>query len=425
MMPKSEILDPYGEPDDKSDVESKAARGERPRTGWRLFRTASIGVIALAAGFLFVHTQKAASDRQLAEDAERSVAEPPTVEVITAARSDPTQIIRLPGEAAAWDETTIYSRVNGYVAKWVVDIGDHVIAGQILATIDTPELDAELAASKAKLNATIAEVAVRQAEADFAASTAERWRDSPKGVVSEEERDSKKAGKAEADAKLVAARAQVQLEQAEVDRLSVLANFKEVKAPFKGTIVQRRIDTGDLVTAGSTANTSSLYRLSQENPIRIFVHAPQSVASRLVADGAEAEVTVDGQADLRLQGKVVRTAKSLDPNSRTLRTEIDIANPDHVLLPGMYVQVALQIKSEGAIQVPPSALLFRSGGPQVAVVDESGIVQFRDVGIGTDDGNLVTIRKGLDAGDRVVINLSSQILSGAKVQTHAINVALK
>jgi RND family efflux transporter MFP subunit len=425
MKPKSEILDPYGEPDDKSDGVGKAGHGERPRTGWRLFRTAAVGVVALAAGFLFVHTQKATSDRQLAEDAERSVAEPPTVEVITAARSDPTQTIRLPGEAAAWDETTIYSRVNGYVAKWLVDIGDHVVAGQSLATIDTPELDAELAASKAKLNATIAEVAVRQAEADFAASTAERWRDSPKGVVSEEERDSKKAGKAEADAKLVAARAQVQLEQAEVDRLSVLANFKEVKAPFKGTIVQRRIDTGDLVTAGSTANTSSLYRLSQENPIRIFVHAPQSVASRLVADGAEAEVTVDGRADLRLLGKVVRTAKSLDPNSRTLRTEIDIANPDHALLPGMYVQVALQIKSEGAIQVPPSALLFRSGGPQVAVVDDTGIVQFRDVAIGTDDGNLVAIRKGLDAGDRVVINLSSQIPSGAKVQTHAISVALK
>jgi RND family efflux transporter MFP subunit len=425
MTDKSEILDPYGEPDDESKAEKAIVHRVSTGTGWRLFRTAAIGVAALLGGFIYTHAERSQSDAELAEEAARTSAEAPTVEVLTATSSDPLQTITLPGEAAAWDETTIYSRVNGYVSKWFVDIGDHVVAGESLATIETPELDAELVAAKAKLNVSVAQVAVKQSQADFAQITEARWRDSPKGVVSDEERDSKKAGKAEADANLNASRAQVQLEQAEVDRLTALTGFKTVKAPFAGTIVQRHINTGDLVTAGSTANTSSLYRLAQENPIRVFVHAPQSLASRLVENNATAEVAIGDQADSRLSGKVSRTSRSLDANSRTLRTEIDLPNPKHVLLPGMYVRVALRIQGEETIQVPPAALQFRSGGPQVAVVDGEGNVEFRDVAIASDDGNLVAIRSGLNSGDRVIVNLSSQIVNGAKVKTHELNVAAK
>ena len=372
MTDKLEVLDPYAEPDDEAKAEKAIVHRVSTGTGWRLFRIAAIGAAALLGGFIYTHAERSRSDAELGEDAARTAAEPPTVEVLTATRSDPLQTITLPGEAAAWDETTIYSRVNGYVSKWFVDIGDHVIAGESLATIETPELDAELVAAKAKLNVSVAQVAVKQSQADFAQITEARWRDLPKGVVSEEERDSKKAGKAEADANLNAARAQVELEQAEVDRLTALTGFKTVKAPFAGTIVQRHINTGDLVTAGSTANTSSLYRLAQENPIRVFVHAPQSLAARLVEDNATAEVSIGDQANSRLSGKVSRTAKSLDANSRTLRTEIDLPNPKHMLLPGMYVRVALQIQGEETVQVPPAALQFRSGGPQVAVVDGNG-----------------------------------------------------
>jgi RND family efflux transporter MFP subunit len=420
MTDKSEILDPYGEPDDESKAEKAIVHRVSTGTGWRLFRTAAIGVAALLGGFIYTHAERSQSDAELAEEAARTSAE-----VLTATSSDRLQTITLPGEAAAWDETTIYSRVNGYVSKWFVDIGDHVVAGESLATIETPELDAELVAAKAKLNVSVAQVAVKQSQADFAQITEARWRDSPKGVVSDEERDSKKAGKAEADANLNASRAQVQLEQAEVDRLTALTGFKTVKAPFAGTIVQRHINTGDLVTAGSTANTSSLYRLAQENPIRVFVHAPQSLASRLVENNATAEVAIGDQADSRLSGKVSRTSRSLDANSRTLRTEIDLPNPKHVLLPGMYVRVALRIQGEETIQVPPAALQFRSGGPQVAVVDGEGNVEFRDVAIASDDGNLVAIRSGLNSGDRVIVNLSSQIVNGAKVKTHELNVAAK
>jgi RND family efflux transporter MFP subunit len=425
MTDRSETLDPYGEPDDNSEVAKAMMHRISPGTGGRLFRIAAIGVVALLAGFLYVRGERSASDDRLAQEASGSAAEPPTVEVVAAVPSDPVQTITLPGEAAAWDETTIYSRVNGYVSKWFVDIGDHVAAGQSLATIETPELDAELVAAKAKLNVSVAQVAVKQAQADFAATSEARWRDSPKGVVSEEERDSKKAGNAEAAANLNAARAQVQLEQAEVDRLTALAGFRTVKAPFAGTIVQRHINTGDLVTAGSTANTSSLYRLEQENPIRVFVYAPQSLAARLVQNNATAEVTIADQANTRLSGKVARTSKSLNENSRTLRTEIDIPNANHALLPGMYVQVALRVEGEKSVQVPPAALQFRSGGPRVAVVDDKGIVEFRDVVISSDDGSLVAIRSGLNGGDRIIVNLSSEIVDGQKVKTHELNVAAK
>ena len=271
--------------------------------------------------FGFKSRRPTSNSPQLTSD---SAAEPPTVNVISAEPSDASQSLTLPGETAAWDETTIYARVNGYVAKWLVDIGDHVTAGQSLAAIETPELDAELLASRAKLNAAVAEVAVKQAEADFAETTERRWRESPKGVVSDQEREAKSAGKAEAIANLNESRAQVALQQAEVDRLSALTQFKDVKAPFEGTIVQRNIDIGNLVTAGSTANTSSLYRLSSDNPIRIFVHVPQNVASQIIADGADVEITSGDDPGLRLEGQVKRTAKSIDPASRTMRNSKSI-----------------------------------------------------------------------------------------------------
>ncbi len=422
---KTEILDPYGEPKDHTAAEKAVVSEIKPGTGRRLLRAALILVIALAIGFFYVHARKDKSERELADATAQLAAEAPTVEVIKVGISSPVQTVTLPGATAAWDETTIYSRVNGYVAKWNVDIGDSVSAGQTLATLETPEVDAELAAAKAKLNATEAEVAVRQSQEDFANVSYARWRDSPKGVVSDEERDSKKAALAEAQANLIAARAQVDLQKAEVDRLTVLTEFKQVKAPFDGTIVKRNINTGDLVTAGSTANTTALYRLAQENPIRVFVHAPQSVADVLISQGGEATIAFDGKADLEFKGKVSRTAKALDPSSRTLRTEIDLPNADHKLVPGLYAHVSLQVTGKQLIQLPPAAMQFRASGPQVAVVDDSDVVHFRKVSIVSDDGKLVGVQSDLKPGDRVIINLSSQISDGATVKTHDLTQADK
>ena len=387
-------------------------------TGAKIARITAVIVIALGVGFFFVHRAKNEAEARLADATSNETTEAPAVNVFTVTPSPGTQSLKLPGETAAWNETAIYARVNGYVAKWFADIGDNVTAGQTLALIDTPELDAELLAAKAKLNASIAQVAVKQARADFAVTTDQRWRESPKGVVSDQERESKKAGSAEAIAELNSAHAQVMLQQADVDRLTALTQFKEVKAPFDGTIVQRQIDLGNLVTAGSTANTTSLYRLSEDSPMRIYVFAPQSAAPQL-KPGTTAVITSTDQPGLRLNGKVARTARAINPVSRTIRIEIDVPNTDRSLVPGMYVQTDFELTGGAPIQIPAAALLYRSGGPQVAVVEPTGAVSFRDVVIASDDGNVVSIGSGLSIGDKVALNLSSQIAAGAKVRPNA------
>jgi RND family efflux transporter MFP subunit len=413
MTPLTNDLEPNAsEPNDVAKAKSAAAG-----TGARILRISAVIVIALGVGFFVVHRAKNDAEARLADATSKETMETPAVTVFTVTPSPGTQSFRLPGETAAWNETAIYARVNGYVAKWFADIGDNVTAGQTLALIDTPELDAELLAAKAKLNASIAQVAVKKARADFAMTTDERWRESPKGVVSDQERESKKAGSAEAIAELNSAHAQVMLQQADVDRLTALTQFKEVKAPFDGTIVQRQIDLGNLVTAGSTANTTSLYHLSENSPMRIYVHAPQSAAPQLMKPGTTAVITSSDQPGLRIEGKVARTARAINPGSRTIRVEIDVPNTDRSLVSGMYVQADFELTGGAQIQIPAAALLYRSGGPQVAVVDPTtGAVSFRDVTIASDDGNVVSIGSGLAIGDKVALNLSSQIAAGAKVK---------
>jgi RND family efflux transporter MFP subunit len=415
MTPSTEDLDPSTSAPDDVTQATYVTHG----TGKGLLRLCVVIGLVLGLGFFFVYRGKSEAEARLVDATSKDAAEAPAVDVFTVSPSTAKQSLRLPGETAAWNETAIYARVNGYVVKWFVDIGDSVTTGQTLAVMDTPELDAELLAAKAKLNASIAQVAVKEARAEFAATTDKRWRESPQGVVSDQERESKKAGSAEAIAELNAARAQVMLENAEVDRLSALTQFKEVKAPFDGTIIQRHIDVGNLVTAGSAGNTTSLYQLTQNNPIRIFVHAPQVVAAQLMRPGVNAVITSSGQPNLRIEGKVARTAKAINPRTRTIRVEIDIPNPDRSLVPGMYIQAEFELPGGGLIQIPAAALLYRSGGPQVAVIDDTGAVDFRDVTIASDDGNVVAIDSGLAIGDKVALNLSSQIAAGEKVKTGA------
>ena len=371
----------------------------------------------LAAGFFYVNAQRRYEINQLAGATRAEISQPPSVDVVAVKSSPLTQHLVLPGETAAWYDSKIYARVNGYVKKWLVDIGDHVSNGQTLALIETPELDAQLQAARAKLSAAQAEVNVKQAHADFAKSTYERWRNSPQGVVSEQEREAKKAVSLEAESDLIAAQAQVKLDAADVDRLTSFAEFKKVKAPFEGTIVERDVDIGDLVTAGSGSGMSALFRVAQNQPMRVFVNVPQSAADDLLAGDAEASITIGGDASRHYEGKVSRTSHSINPQSRTLRTEIDIPNADARLVPGMYVEVSFTLKSPIGVQIPAAALSFRPK-PQVAVVDDKNVLQFRDVKIGTDDGDVVQIQSGLKEGDKVALNLSSQVASGMKVDAH-------
>ena len=385
-------------------------------TGRALQRAAAAVAIILLLAFLIVHFTKSHAERALAHETQAAATAAPTVDVVVVHNTASAGTLTLPGETAAWYESIIYARVSGYVAKWYVDIGDHVKSGQLLATIDTPELDAELAAAQAKLQVAQAQVKVKQADAAFANSTYARWRDSPKGVVSEQEREDKKAGDASAAAELEAARAQVNLDQADVDRLSAFEQFKRVTAPYAGSIIERRVDIGNLVTAGSAASTTSLYRMAQDDPIRVFVDVPQSAAADLMKVGVPAQISTNDASGQIITGSITRTSDAINPQARTFRVEVDIPNQDRRLVPGLYVQVAFQLPSSGMSQVPAAALVFKAGGPKVAVVNSDGIVRFRDVTIGRDDGDRVELSSGVSNDERLVLNISNQIVEGEKVR---------
>ena len=356
-------------------------------------------------------------ERALASDANSAVSAPHTVDIITAAPVGSAQHFALPGQTAAWHSSTIYARVNGYVASWVVDIGDHVHAGQIMATIDTPELDAELSAARAQLKSAQAQVQVRKAEAAFAKTTYERWRDSPDGVVSAQERDEKQAGFGTANAQLQQADAQAALDQARVDQYAALSAYKEVRAPFDGTITERNIDIGNLVTAGSTSATMPLYVMTQNDPMRVMIEVPQSAATDLMQ--GQLPVTVSGTGGgqgLTYSGKVTRTAEALNAQARTLQVEVDIPNAAGRWVPGMYVTASFDLPPRGLVQVPAAALLFRATGAQIAAVNAQGRIVMRDVTIARDDGSLVELSSGVKPGDKLVLNLSSQIAPGDSVE---------
>jgi RND family efflux transporter MFP subunit len=368
----------------------------------------------LSVAFLAMHADRSRADHMLAQEAEQSAV--PAVDIVEVSGPAADSSLSLPGDTAAWYESTIYARVSGYVGKWYVNIGDHVDAGQLLASIDTPELDAELAAARAKLRVAQAQVKVMTAGAEFAKSTYVRWRDSPKGVVSEQERESKKASEASAVAQLEAAEAQVSLDRADVERLSALQQFKRVVAPYAGTVIQRHIDIGDLVTAGSSANTTSLYRMVQDDPMRVFVDVPQSVAGDLMKVGVPARIIGSDSAGTLATGQIARTSAAIDPRARTFRAEIDIPNPDHRLVPGQYVQVAFALHNRESNQVPAAALVYRSGDPEVAELAHDGSVHFHPVTIARDDGDTVKLSSGVSKGDRVVLNISSAITEGERVR---------
>jgi RND family efflux transporter MFP subunit len=296
-----------------------------------------------------------------------------------------------------------------------VDIGDHVNKGQVLAVIETPELDAELEAARAQLKASQAQVEARRAEAEFSKTTNERWRDSPKGVVSDQERDSKKADYESSAARLYAANAQVNLDKSKVDQYSALAEFKQVRAPFDGTITERRIDIGNLVTAGSGSTTTPLYRMAQTDPLRIFVDVPQSASGELMNAGVPAEIRATGAVGGVFAGKIARSAESINAQARTMRVEVDMPNANHALVPGMYVNVAFQLPPRGLVEVPAAALIFRASGTQVAQVDAGGKIRFTDVVIARDNGSLVELASGVQPGDKLVLNISSQIAAGQTV----------
>jgi RND family efflux transporter MFP subunit len=388
--------------------------GYAPRTGGRLGVFVGMLAAALVIGFFVVQHARHSEEASLREQAALRVQQAPPVEVVKAETASASQALVLPGETRGWYSSTIYARVTGYVAKWLVDIGDVVKKDQVMAIIDTPDLDAQLQAAQAQLEASEAEAKVKESDTEFARTTSVRWQTSPKGAVSDQEREDKRAHYESSVAQLNAARARINLDRANVDRLTFLTHFKEVTAPYDGVVTGRHIDIGDLVTAGST-NTTPLFGVAQYDRIRVFTNVPQS-ARVDVRDGQTAQITAGELPGRKFEGIVTRTSRSADPKARTLLVEIDLPNDDGALVPGIYVQVAFDVQGKAAVQVPASAMLFRGSGPQVAIITADDAIKFQDVKIARDNGKFVEIASGITAGDRIAVNISNQIVEGEKVE---------
>jgi len=307
------------------------------------------------------------------------------------------QTVVLPGTLQGFVQAPISARASGYLKKWYRDIGSRVEQGELLAEIETPETDQQLAQA----------VAARQQAASslaLATSTLARWEALKKrDVVSQQELEEKKSADAQAKANLAAA-------DANVERLRQLESFKRVTAPFAGVVTKRNVDTGDLIDAGGGAGRA-LFVLSQTDPLRVYVNVPQSYA-HMVKAGQKVTVTQQEMRGETFSGEIVRTAGAIDAQTRTMQVEVVLQNADDKLLPGAYVQVSLPLAGTGALTLPTNVLLMRGEGPRVAVVGADGKVKLRAVKIGRNLGEVIEILDGVGPDDKVVLNPSDSMNDG-------------
>lgn len=381
----------------------------------------------------------------------------PVVHVVTANPARESESMTLPGNIGAILYTTIYARVDGYLKTRLVDIGDQVKAGELLAEIDTPTIDQKLAQARAdlleakaqydtakanlkesKAKELTAEAAVEKSKAnvEYATITAKRWQDMcTRGSVSQQSRDEKvrsldtttaelkeqqaneKAAIAAVEAAEAAVRvaaASVQAKSANVKRLEFETGFKRVLAPFDGVITLRKVDPGALITQGSQTSSLELFQMAKIDALRIYVNAPQRVA-RYLKNGMTADVLVPEYPDRKFVGLVTNVSGALDPNTRTRQTEIKIENKDHALLPGMYAEVRMTtLREEPWIRVPGTTLVTRTDGMYVVVL-KGDKVHYQAIDIGRDFGNEVEVRTGLVGGEKVVVSPSDDLREGEPV----------
>jgi RND family efflux transporter MFP subunit len=309
------------------------------------------------------------------------------------------QPLTLPGTLSGVIESTVYARSNGYVTRWVKDIGSAVKKGDLLAEIAAPEVDQELSQA-VSLRAQSA------ASAELAKSTADRWQAlRQKDAVTQQDLDERLSASHQAAATLAAA-------DANVGRLQKLRGFNQVVAPFDGVITRRNIDVGDLVNAGNGGTGQALFSIAQVDPLRLYVYVPQAYA-RQIKVGDAVTVTLAERAGEQYRGTVARTAGAIDTATRTMQVEIRIPNPESALIAGSYVQVSLPVNVDNRVLVvPTNVLLFRPEGTQIALVDSGGRVRLKPVKLGTDFGTDVEVLSGLDAGDRLILNPADSLADG-------------
>jgi RND family efflux transporter MFP subunit len=378
------------------------AKTKHPRKGaivWALLPS----LVAAGALGLFIHSgirgrMEAVSDLQRAT--EQAAIE--DVNVVRPKAAAPIDEVVLPGATQPFVNSPIYARTNGYLVKWFYDIGAKVKQGDLLAIIDTPELDKQLLQARADLETAKANLSLSK-------TTAERW----KGLV--QTRSVSQQSTDQALDNFNATQASVDSYAANVRRLEDLVSFEKVYAPFDGVITVRNTDTGWLIDAGAGSSSKELFQLAQINTLRIFVAVPE-VYSRAASVDAAATLTLDEFPNETFRGRITRTSESIDMASRTLNTEIDVDNPTGQLLPGAYVHVHLKLPSQTrSVIIPAEALLFRSEGLRVGVV-RNGHAELVPITIGVDYGNQVQVTSGLTTKDQVITSPSDSLISGTPVR---------
>ncbi|WP_050467483.1 efflux RND transporter periplasmic adaptor subunit [Herbaspirillum chlorophenolicum] len=319
---------------------------------------------------------------------------------VTEARSSAEgQTLALPGTLQGFVQSPIAARSSGYLKRWYKDIGSEVKKGDLLAELDTPEIDQQLSQAVAARQQAVSSM-------ELAKSSMARWEAlRKKDAVSQQELDERRSAYAQANSNLAAA-------EANVERLRQVEGFKRIVAPFSGIITRRNVDVGDLIDPGAGR---SLFVLSQTDPLRVYVNVPQSYAN-LVKPGQKVIVTQSELRGRKFEGKVARTAGSIDPSTRAMQIEVSLPNADNALLPGAFVQVSLPLKPSGTLLVSADTLMFRRDGAMVAVVDAQNKVHLKKVQVGRNFGLTVEVLDGLDGNEKLILNPSDSLAEGDQVE---------
>jgi RND family efflux transporter MFP subunit len=359
--------------------------------------------VVLGVGIVIGILSRSHSEHKLAETTDQNAVL--TVNTVRPSVTGISTEVALPGNTQAFNDTPIYARTNGYLKQWFTDIGAQVRKGQLMAIIETPEIDEQLQVSQANLKSA-------QADLALANTTSERYTNLLKqDSVSKQETD---VAVSSAAARLAA----VQAAEANVRRLQELQSFERVYAPFDGVVTARNTDIGALINAGSTTQPHDLFRIASIDRIRVFVPVPE-VYAPAIQNGAQAGLTLDEYPGQQFHGTVARNSSAIDPLSRTLNVEVDVDNANRRLLPGSYIFVHFKLPhgEQGLgqrVSVPASALLFRAEGLRAAVI-RNGHVHLQPVSIGKDNGSTVEIATGLTAADTVINNPADSIAEGQEV----------
>jgi membrane fusion protein, multidrug efflux system len=362
--------------------------------------TVGVALLVLLIAGAVTLIGRANHERALAKETERETV--PTVAIVHPLAEKPDEELVLPGSLLAYEESPIYARTSGYLVRWYKDIGSRVQAGDLLAEIDTPEIDQELNQSRAARQQIVAQL-------ELAKISAERWENLRKSdSVSAQEADQQTSGYKQAQANLAAA-------DANVRRLEQMEGFKKVYAPFSGVLTKRNVDPGALINAGAGAAGRELFDIARVDPLRVYTSVPQAYAPYIKVGGSTT-VTLQEFPGQKFSAKIARTAESIDQNTRTLLTEVDVPNRDGKLLPGSFGEVHFAVGSNvDKVTVPVNAMLFRAEGTRLAVVGADNKIQLRPINIGKDYGATLEILGGVSASDRIVINPPDSLEEGQQV----------